>query len=120
MTTAENFITPWSKLSGRDFDSWHSMCSYLGAFPPQLANYFIRYFSNEEDVIMDPFSGRGTTALEGKILNRSTVATDLNPIALALTDAKNHNLTKEEIFERISQLEKILRQLKKFIFTYWS
>ena len=106
MITEENFKTPWSKLSAREFDSWHSMCSYLGAFPPTLANYLIRYFSNENDIVMDPFSGRGTTALEARILNRQTIATDLNPIALALSHAKNNNLSQEEIFERIDFLER--------------
>lgn len=102
----ENFVTPWSSQSSREFDSWHSMCSYLGAFPPSLANYFIKYFTKKGDIVFDPFSGRGTTALEARILNRKSLATDLNPIALALTEAKNYSLTKEEIFARIDQLEK--------------
>ncbi len=91
---------------GREFDSWHSMCSYLGAFPPPLANYFIRYFTKKGDIVFDPFSGRGTTALEARILNRKSIATDLNPIALALSEAKNNSLTKEEVFVRIDELEK--------------
>lgn len=105
MTETETFITPWSKANARDFDTWHSMCSYLGAFPPSLANYFIQYFSEENDLIFDPFSGRGTTLLEARILNRNTVATDLNPIALALSNAKNHNLAIEDIYSRIDELE---------------
>lgn len=106
MINIEHFETPWSRLNVRDFDSWHSMCSYLGAFPPTLANYFIRYFSNEGNLVMDPFSGRGTTALEAKILRRETIATDLNPIALALTEAKNVSLDKQEVLERIGELER--------------
>lgn len=103
--TIDNTPTPWSKLNARDFDSWHSMCSYLGAFPAPLANYFIQYFSNEGDLVYDPFSGRGTTALEARILNRNSLATDLNPIALALSEAKNYNLTLDEIYQRINELE---------------
>jgi len=102
----ENFVSPWAKVSARDFDSWHSMCSYLGAFPPALANYFIRYFTKEGEVVFDPFSGRGTTSLEARILNRISIASDLNPIALALTNAKNGSLTKEEIYTRIEILER--------------
>lgn len=105
MIEVESFATPWSKVSAREFDTWHSMCSYLGAFPPSLANYFIRYFSNENDLIFDPFSGRGTTLLESRILKRNTIATDLNPIALALSKAKNNDLKLEEIYSRIDQLE---------------
>lgn len=102
---SENIPTPWSKMNARDFDSWHSMCSYLGAFPAPLANYFIQYFSNEGDLVYDPFSGRGTTALEARILNRNSLATDLNPIALALSEAKSYNLTTKQIYDRIDELE---------------
>lgn len=101
-----NFITPWSKQSSRDFDSWHSMCSYLGAFPPSLANYFIRYFTKEGGNVMDPFSGRGTTLLEGRLLGRNVIASDLNPIALALSEAKSSNLNIKDVFLRIDELEK--------------
>jgi DNA modification methylase len=104
--TANKFITPWAKQNAREYDSWHSMCSYLGAFPAPLANYFIRYFSKPGDIVLDPFSGRGTTALEARILDRKSIATDLNPIALALSEAKNGSLTKEEILLRIDALEK--------------
>lgn len=106
ITDSDAFITPWANQSAREFDSWHSMCSYLGSFPPPLASYFIKYFTKKGDIVLDPFSGRGTTALEARILNRKSIATDLNPIALALTRAKNNALTKEEIFKRIEDLEK--------------
>jgi len=98
------FVTPWAKESARNYDSWHSMCSYLGSFPAPLASYFIKYFSKKGDWVFDPFSGRGTTLLEARILNRKSLATDLNPIALALTEAKNQDFTKEEIFNRIDEL----------------
>lgn len=106
MIEVEDLDTPWSKVSARESDAWHSMCSYLGAFPPALANYFIRYFTHEGDIVMDPFSGRGTTSLEAKLLNRKSIATDLNPVALALTEAKNVSLSIEEIFNRIDELER--------------
>ncbi len=104
--TVENFVTPWSKQSAREFDSWHSMCSYLGAFPPPLANYFVKYFTKKGDLVYDPFSGRGTTLLEARTLDRKSLATDLNPIALALSEAKNFELGKEEIILRINELER--------------
>ncbi|MEQ9427076.1 MAG: DNA methyltransferase [Cyclobacteriaceae bacterium] len=105
-TSIESFITPWANEKARNFDSWHSMCSYLGAFPPSLASYFIRYFTKEGELVFDPFSGRGTTSLEARLLNRKSLATDLNPIALALTEAKNGALTEQDIFSRIDELER--------------
>lgn len=99
----EHHTTPWADKS--DSDSLHSLCSYLGAFPPSLARYFIKYFTDERDLVFDPFSGRGTTILESRLLNRQSFGSDLNPIALALSKAKSYYLEKSEILVRISQLE---------------
>ena len=99
----KKFITPWADKS--DSDPFHSLCSYLGAFPPSLANYFIKYFTDENDLVFDPFSGRGTTILESRILNRKSFGSDLNPIALALSKAKSYNLKPKDILKRIDELE---------------
>ncbi len=96
-------ITPWADKS--DSDPLHSLCSYLGAFPPSLAKYFIEYFTDENDLVFDPFSGRGTTILESRILNRDSFGSDLNPIALSLSRAKSHKLEKKDIINRIDELE---------------
>jgi hypothetical protein len=44
--------------------------SYRGCFKPQLPNYFLERLSAESDVVYDPFSGRGTTAIEAALLGR--------------------------------------------------
>lgn len=103
MTDVE-FITPWANK--KDNNPLHSLCSYLGAFPPSLANYFIKHFTDEGDLVFDPFSGRGTTLLEARILKRRAVASDLNPIALSLSKAKSHFLNVQNIISRINELEK--------------
>lgn len=98
-----DFLPPWANK--RDSDSLHSLCSYLGAFPASLANYFIRYFSDEGDVVYDPFAGRGTTLLESRLLNRNAITSDLNPIALALSKAKSHSVNVTNVLARITELE---------------
>lgn len=103
MTEEIVYVSPWANK--RDSDPFHSLCSYLGAFPPSLASYLIKYFSDEGGLVYDPFSGRGTTLLESRILNRKAIASDLNPIALSLSKAKSHNLKVESILKRIDELE---------------
>jgi hypothetical protein len=44
--------------------SFHPMCSYLASFPASLAHAFIARYSRPGDVVLDPFSGRGTTPLQ--------------------------------------------------------
>src|SRR5213075_2828526 len=63
----------------------HPMCSYLASFPAALAHAFIGRYSRRGDVVLDPFSGRGTTALQACAEGRIGVGNDLNPLAHLLT-----------------------------------
>ncbi len=96
---------PWAELPQRWGHPWHSMCSYLGAFPAGLAHSLLELLSDEGDIVLDPFSGRGTTLLEARLMGRVPLASDLNPIALALTRAKNSVLTLAEVLARVDELE---------------
>jgi site-specific DNA-methyltransferase (adenine-specific) len=60
--------------------------------------------SEPGDIVLDPFSGRGTTLLEARLLGRIPIATDLNPIAVALSRAKNVTLSQEEVRDRLKVL----------------
>ena len=55
--------------------------SYRACFKPQLPAYFIDRLSDEGDAIYDPFSGRGTTAIEAALRGRRVVANDINPLS---------------------------------------
>ena len=59
--------------------------SYRGCFKPQLPHYFLERLSAETDVVYDPFSGRGTTAIEAALLGRRVIANDINPLSAILT-----------------------------------
>ena len=97
---------PWAELPQRWGHPWHSMCSYLGAFPAGLARSLLALLSDEGDVVLDPFSGRGTTLLEARLMGRIALASDLNPIALALTRAKNVVVSLDEVLAYIGELER--------------
>jgi hypothetical protein len=55
--------------------------SYRACFKPQLPAYFIDRLSREGDVVYDPFSGRGTTAVEAALRGRRVIANDVNPLS---------------------------------------
>lgn len=47
-------------------------------FPESLAGDLIKSFSNENDIVFDPFVGSGTTAKMAKILNRQYIGSDIS------------------------------------------
>lgn len=99
-------ISPWSSLNTNWGHPWHRMCSYLGTFPACLSRTLIELLSDPGDVIMDPFSGRGTTILEARLSGRSALGSDLNPIAVALSRAKASTTSLEVCKQRIGELER--------------
>jgi site-specific DNA-methyltransferase (adenine-specific) len=82
----------------------HPMCSYLASFPAALAHAFIGRYSRRGDVVVDPFSGRGTTPLQACAEGRIGVGNDLNPFAHLLTAAKVEPATRAETATRMAAL----------------
>lgn len=100
----EELGTPWAHLGQRWGHPWHAMCSYLGTFPAALSRSMISLLSTPGDRVMDPFSGRGTTLLEARLSNRHALASDLNPMAIALSLAKNAEVTLEQALGEVEVL----------------
>jgi len=82
----------------------HPMCSYLASFPASLAHAFIARYSRPGDVVLDPFSGRGTTPLQAAAEGRIGVGNDLNPFAHLLTAAKLEPAVPAEARTRLAAL----------------
>ncbi len=84
--------------------SFHPMCSYLASFPAALTHAFIARYSRPGDVVLDPFSGRGTTALQACAEGRIGVGNDLNPFAHLLTASKVEPATRPAAATRLTTL----------------
>src|SRR3954447_21518819 len=82
----------------------HPMCSYLASFPAALAHAFVGRYSRPGDVVLDPFSGRGTTPLQACAEGRIGVGNDLTPLAHLLTAAKVEPATPAEAATRLTAL----------------
>ena len=95
----------WRRAPRRWGHPLHSLCSYFAMFPPQLPNVFIRWLTTPGDVVYDPFSGRGTVALEAVLAGRRAFASDANPLAAALSAAKVRIPPRSRLRARITQLE---------------
>ena len=66
----------------------HGYHRYPAKFIPQIVSRLAEKYTKEGDLIVDPFGGCGTTLVESKIMGRSSVGVDINPVAVLITKAK--------------------------------
>lgn len=67
--------------------------SHIAVFPEKFAEYFIKGSTNENDVVLDPFMGTGTTAVVCKKLNRRCIGIE--------AQAEYCDVIRERIFKSI-------------------
>lgn len=79
--------------------------SYRACFKPQLAEFFIKRLSEKDDVVYDPFMGRGTTLLEAFLLERIPKGNDINPLSKALISPRLNPPTIDAIQDRLEQID---------------
>ncbi len=84
---------------------FHALCPYFAMFPESFAAGWIERLSEPGDVILDPFSGRGTTPFQALMMGRKAVACDTNPVAYCLTAAKTNAPALEAVKTRLDGLK---------------
>lgn len=53
--------------------------SHSATFPVSLPSWFIKLFTKENDVVLDPFLGSGTTSISAAMLRRNSVGIEILP-----------------------------------------
>jgi len=64
----------WNISRGRKIDKSHG-----AVFPEKLVSTILENFSDEGDIVYDPFMGSGTTAVVSQKLNRKWLGSELSP-----------------------------------------
>ncbi len=78
--------------------------AYRACFKAQLPNFFITKLTQEGETVYDPFSGRGTTAVEAALCGRNAIANDINPISRILSEGRTKIPTIQEIKNRLEEI----------------
>lgn len=83
----------------------HALCPYFAMFPHTFVRDQILSHTFPGDIVLDPFSGRGTAVLESLLLGRQAIGIDINPVAACVTGAKAHTPDVCVILSRLHNLE---------------
>jgi DNA methylase len=81
-------ICDWTGSAVTSESTLHQLSPYIGKIKSSMAASLVSQFTNEGDLVYDPFSGSGTVALEAWAARRRVLANDLSPYANLLTKAK--------------------------------
>jgi site-specific DNA-methyltransferase (adenine-specific)/site-specific DNA-methyltransferase (cytosine-N4-specific) len=63
--------------------------NHSAAFPEELPEWFIKLFTKEEDLVLDPFMGSGTTLFVANRMRRNSIGIDIVP--------EYYNMVKEQV-----------------------
>ena len=97
------FINEFWTSKQRQGNSLHEL-AYRACFKSQLPQFFINLLTKKGDVVYDPFSGRGTTAIEAGLLGRNVIANDINPLSKILCLPRFFIPRPEEVNARLLKI----------------
>jgi len=98
-------LVPWMKVGER---ATHYLHTYPAKLLPHIAHFFLasRSMCSPNGVVLDPFSGSGTVALEASLSGRSAAFADTNPLARLITVAKHTVLSKRTLKSGFDRIER--------------
>jgi len=89
----------------------HRLHPYLGKFIPQLVEWFLNRYFKENDIILDPFMGSGTTLIQGNEMRMNTIGVDISPFNCLIASVK---AAKYDIYKVQTEVLEIERKLALF------
>ena len=108
--TIPRFINEFWTPRQRQNNPIHEI-SYRACFKAELPRFFISLLTEEEDVVYDPFSGRGTTIIEAALLGRKVISNDINPLSKILCYPRLFIPPRQEVEYRLKEIS-LMENLK--------
>jgi len=86
--------------------------NHSAAFPEELPEWFIKLFTKEQDTVLDPFMGSGTTNIIAQRMKRNSIGIDIVPEYYEMVKEKTepvklYLLEPEQEYERVKSNRRI-------------
>lgn len=85
---------------------WARFGPYYAMFPLEFAFDVVEHYSNQNDYIIDPFAGRGSSVFAGGVLGRHSLGIEINPVGWLYGYVKLHPASKFKVVNRLLEIYK--------------
>src|SRR4030042_4587651 len=85
--------------------SMYLMHKYWARKPHNVVSEYIRHYSKDGEIVLDPFGGSGVTAMEAIKTGRKAISIDLNPMSAFLIENTLSQVSSHEIKEELRKIE---------------
>ena len=75
----------------------HGIHRYVAKFMPQYPNLIIRLLSKENEIVLDPMCGSGTTLIEALLNGRQALGIDIDPLSRLISKVVTTPLSEKKI-----------------------
>jgi len=111
------YKNPFSKIiESKQHSPVYKMHRYFARRPHNVFSELIKHYTEEGDIILDPFCGGGVTVVEGLLLNRKVIGVDINPLATFVTEMEVLPLNVEEFKTELNLLEQRVREKIDYLY----
>jgi site-specific DNA-methyltransferase (cytosine-N4-specific) len=80
---------------------------YFASFSARMPRFFLTRLTSEDDTVLDPFCGSGTTLVEAMLANRNSVGIDVNPLACLIAKVKTTPISDKTLSNSLIVLKEI-------------
>jgi hypothetical protein len=97
----------------------HRLHPYKGKFIPQIVEYFLdnhtdnfkkEVYFHEGDIILDPFSGSGTTMVQSSELGMHSIGVDVSAFNALIGNCKITKYSLQDVQTEINRITKVLKE----------